>query len=318
MGLPRNLFFVRHGESEGNVALNAAKHGDESHFTEEYMNRPGRAWALSPVGVEQATAAGLWLQKELERISAERLQELQDSRLRSLILDEDADHDEKASSRFYVSPLVRTKETASYLSLTNLGASRLWRLNRSIRERDWGDIELMTKTAYREAYPDSAKKERLDPLYWRPPGGESIADVAENRVRNFFDTLHRECNHQDVVAVSHGEFIRAVHLTLTRINDEVYEAWEGLRPPSQEDTSGTKLEHNSRGQLQFTIKNCEIFHYTRQNPFDPHEYSSRVSWFRRARPVLNGATGEWTVEINQDWTPIVYSWMDNDSLLNSH
>ncbi len=49
-GMPTDLFLVRHGESEGNVALNAAKAGDRSYLTEDYLARTTLDYRLSPEG----------------------------------------------------------------------------------------------------------------------------------------------------------------------------------------------------------------------------------------------------------------------------
>lgn len=48
--MPTDLFLVRHGESEGNVALNAAKAGDRSYLTEDYLARTTLDYRLSPEG----------------------------------------------------------------------------------------------------------------------------------------------------------------------------------------------------------------------------------------------------------------------------
>ena len=45
---PLELVFVRHGESEGNVAVKAAENGDTSYFTEEFRKRHSSTWDLHP------------------------------------------------------------------------------------------------------------------------------------------------------------------------------------------------------------------------------------------------------------------------------
>lgn len=268
MGLPRNLFLIRHGESVGNVAMAAAKKKDYSFFTEEYKSRPGRSWELSETGVKQAQAMGVWLRENVAMADTTRL-------------------------RNYVSPLVRTKRTAAHLNLVQGGEEATWWYNRSIRERDWGEIELMPTYEYREAFEINAIKEKLDPLYWRPPGGESIADLACGRVREFFDTLHRECDGWDVFAVSHGEYMRALLLAITRSDDETYAEWE----------------HDDN----MKIKNCETFHFTREDPFTG-AYTGRVVAYRRIRPELQ-EDGTWQARVVQDWTPIEYRHPKTSDLL---
>lgn len=302
MVMPNHLLTIRHGESEGNVAMAAAKKGDLSLFNEDYVNKPGRKWALSPTGVLQAQAMGEWVRAQ-DRAGAFGAP--------------------AAPRRHYVSPLTRTRHTAAHLGLTQPGGEAIeWRLNRSIRERDWGDIETMSKDAYREAYPDSAIKERIDPLYWRPPGGESIADVT-GRVVSFYDTLHRECEGQTVVAVTHGEFIRAHLLTITRANDEDYWIWDEGFPTAETETlpAAPSLDYTSAlaelfgGRLK--IPNCTTFHLSRLAPDeDPagEPSSSRMAYLRIAAPVQTQA-GAWAVDLVQDWTEFELKLFTNEDLL---
>ena len=301
--LPNHLIFVRHGESEGNVAMAAAKNGDLSHFNESYVNTPGRKWGLSPVGEKQAQAMGEWLRSEDEA---------------------GAFGDVNGPRRHYASPLTRTRHTAAHLGLTDsTGASVEWRLNRALRERDWGDIETMTKSAYREAYPDSALKEKIDPLYWRPPGGESIADVAGNRVLSFYDTLHRECSEQTVFAVTHGERIRADLLTITRANDEDYWIWDEGFPTDNSEILPAAPNHDYSSQLanlfggKLKIPNCATFHLSRFAPdSDPAgpDATPRMAYLRIAAPVKD-SHGNWVGEVTQDWTEFELKLFTNDDLL---
>lgn len=230
MSMPNHLFLVRHGESEGNIAQAMAWAGDLSAFTDEYVTTPGRQWSLTERGRKQAEIAGTWLQAQIE------------------LIEQAAGPSWPVPVRRYASPYRRTKQTAGLLGLRDDGRDAQWYLNRTLRERDWGDIETIPKARFARApeYALNASKRRIDPLYWRPPGGESISDVADNRVRNFLDTLHRECSGQIVVAVTHGEFIRAARTVLERVDDETYVAWE-TDPASR-------------------IRNCEIFHYSRVDP----------------------------------------------------
>lgn len=273
--MPNHLFLVRHGESQGNVASNRAKEGDESLYTDEFVTIPGRRWELTDVGRRQAELVGEWLQGELLRLA----------------------HAQAGERRHYVSPYVRTRQTAGCLGLEIDGDSAEWVLNRSIRERDWGDIETVPRRVFHEdqAYARNAAKKAIDPLYWRPPGGESITDVADNRVRNFLDTLHRECSSGTVIAVTHGEFIRAARLVLERVDDETYSAWES-------DTSTR-------------IHNAEVLQYSRLDVRSPGwsgDVHPRLAYLRRVRPHAR----EGRVEIGE-WQPIVYPLVKNDDLRSS-
>jgi len=235
MSMPNNLVLVRHGESEGNVATRAGKAGNLDIFTDEFRERPGHDWRLTPTGVEQARITGLWIARFI------------------------LDNGNAAFERFYVSPHRRTRETAGHLALMNAHWLKVPRL----RERDWGDIESMSRQEYAEKYPDNARKKRIDSLYWRPPGGESIAQVSETRVQRFFDTLHREASGQSVIAVTHGEFIWATRFELERMGHEEWAV--------------------SESDAAQKIKNCQVVQYSRVDP-ESGSQSSKVLWVRSVCP----------------------------------
>lgn len=263
MAMPKDLVLVRHGESEGNVAVKAAANGDFQYHTDAYYTTPGHRWRLTGKGRAQAAAMGAYLA--------------------SLGIQFD---------RYYVSPFVRTRETAGHLSLP--GAH--WRLNRAIRERDWGDIGSLTLQEFAEnpVYKQNALMKELDPLYWTPPGGESIAHVAENRVRNFLSTLHREMSGKSVLAVTHGEFMWANRLVLERMDDEEFAALDA----NDDDPS-------------IPIKNAEALIYKREDPVTG-EMNKRLSFLRRARPVFDGE--RWVVH-ESDWMEITYQEYTSEELL---
>jgi len=272
MTMPRNLFFVRHGESEGNVANQKAKTGDLSSFTDEFVTTPGRKWKLTEKGEAQARLAGEWLQKELNRVAV------------------------SSDRRNFVSPYVRTRQTAGYLGLQYRGKSVEWFVNRTLRERDWGDIDSIPKKLFLDdpAYKWNSQKEKQDPLYWRPPGGESIQDVAENRVRNFLDTLHRECGDHTVVAVTHGEFMRAARIILERVSDELYDEWE-----------------NSNEEK---IHNCMILQYSKENETSRSQIKipgTHLQCVRKVYPVVE----ENRMEIGP-WIKLNFTKPTNEDLLS--
>lgn len=219
MGMPTDLMLVRHGQSTGNVATHAARNGDESHFTDEFTTTPGHQWELTATGRAQAQVTGAWLEQF------------------------------GVAVRYYCSPFVRTRQTAAALGLSE-GREPTWRLNRDLRERDWGDIGSVPDSVFRSRpeYELNAVARDTDPLYWCPPNGESLARVAENRVRNFLDTLHRTTGKGRVVAVTHGETMLAFRLMLERLSDEEFAAL--LRDRAQRPV------------------NAEVFHYSQVRPAD--------------------------------------------------
>ena len=76
--------------------------------------------------------------------------------------------------------------------------------------------------------------------------GESIADVAENRVHNLLTSLNRKSDAESVVMVSHGDLMLALMLTLEDLSDE-----EFMRRAASDE---------------WKITNCTCFHYSRRDP----------------------------------------------------
>lgn len=244
MAMPDQLVFVRHGESEGNVAMNSAKKGDESFYTDEFIMKPGRQWRLTAEGVKQAQLAGKWI---LDNIGDDFF-------------------------RYYVSPYVRTRETAANLQLPKAA----WKISRRLRERDYGDVGSIPESQVKDLFPHNDQMRMIDFLYWRPVGGESMADV-QQRVREFFDTLHRECSEKSVLVVAHGEFISS--------------AWAELGYLADEEWHELGLSQDKK------IRNCHIQIFTRINP-KTGERDQYLRWYKRI-DIVNDAQDTGWVEIKR-------------------
>lgn len=257
--MPKNLILVRHGQSEANVIQRADKAGDQALFSEETMLVADRSWRLTDAGVAQAHAAGRWITDNVDPLD-----------------------------RCITSPYVRTRETAANLQLD--GA--LWEENRVVRERSWGEISPLPRKVFEEQYAHNALLRRKDPLYWAPPAGESIANVAENRVRNMLSTLHRESSEDNVLVVTHGDFMWSTRLVLERWSDEVF------------------LRYDKDKEM--TIFNCTVLHYTRIDP-DTGEIAPWMRWVRAAHPFCDRTTGVWRM-VEQPWQRFDRDYLSNEDL----
>lgn len=253
MAMPNDLVLVRHGHSEGNLILGNSKKGDDSLLTDEVRETPGHRWRLTPEGRIQAQMAGKWI---IDNIST-------------------------SFDRYYASPFVRTRETAGLLGLPDAE----WRLDQRLRERDWGEINSVPQSQHQKEYPNNALVKKIDSLYWRPPAGESIADV-RLRVRNLFDTLHRECDGKSVIVVTHGEFMSAARAGLEYLSDE-----EWVR----RDTDPA-----------YKLFNTHILHYSRRDP-NTGEAGKYVSWMRSI--CTNKG-------IDSGWTPLKRQRFSNEELFD--
>lgn len=198
MTMPRNLVLVRHGESEGNVAVKMSKGGDHSAFTDDFMERHSSQWRLTDLGVEQARQAGVWIR---ENIGEE-------------------------FGRYYTSEYERAKETAALLGLPEA----IWYRTYSLRERNWGDLDVLSEQMKKIRFAEALRRRQSDGLYWTPPNGESHADLC-SRLNDILGTLHRECTDMNVIIVCHGEVIRAFRFLLERWTPRQFAEKDSSRNP---------------------------------------------------------------------------------------
>ena len=147
MGMPLDLYVIRHGESEANVIISAGEQGDNSLYTQDNVTVPDRSWRLTATGRKQADCIGRWL------VSQQPL-----------------------FDRYLVSPYVRTRETAATMALPKAK----WEETRVLRERSWGEINTITKDDFKTNYARNWMFKNTDPLYWRPPAGESLMLTLED------------------------------------------------------------------------------------------------------------------------------------------
>jgi broad specificity phosphatase PhoE len=242
MSMPNHLVMVRHGESEGNFVHAAHINGDNSYLTDEYRQRQGHEWRITPKGVEQAQAAGIWITQNI----------LEAYNMANFDL-------------HLYSPHRRCRETAGHLELPNAS----WRLNRLLREREWGELAGLLESEHAEKYPENYAWMKADPLHWAPVGGESISQTADNRVRGVFDTLHRYHENNkvnSVVCAAHGEFMWASDLLLDYMLNEDYQ-----------------IAGNDKSRK---INNGQVVHRTRLSPEDG-EQADYLKWHRSVWPWAN-------------------------------
>jgi 2,3-bisphosphoglycerate-dependent phosphoglycerate mutase len=146
------LILVRHGESAGNVAREHAEASGEDVIAIEWRDADT---PLSDHGRAQAEALGAWLRERAAPIG-----------------------------QVWSSPYVRARDTAQ-LALDAAGLAHPITLDERLRDRELGVLDRLTSVGIRRRQPEEAeRRRRLGKLYYRPPGGESWADVAL-RLRSF-------------------------------------------------------------------------------------------------------------------------------------
>jgi broad specificity phosphatase PhoE len=189
---PDMLWIVRHGESSGNVARDAAEAAGQA-----VIDIPVRDVdvPLSKRGEEQASALGRWF-GQMPR--------------------------EQRPSIVLVSPYARARETA-IIALESAGIAReeiTYIVDERLREKEFGIFDRLTKVGIQQKYPEQAEyKTALGKFYHRPPGGESWCDVIL-RLRSVIDTMTREYRKERVLIVSHQVVVNCFRYLLERMTEE--------------------------------------------------------------------------------------------------
>ncbi len=188
---PERLWIVRHGESAGNVARDAA-------------NRDGLAVIdiagrdvdvdLSPLGRRQAASLGRWF-AEME--AHERPEVVA------------------------VSPYVRARNTAGLIEEAGgFDPDHALVVDERLREKEFGILDRLTSLGIRERYPDQAEfRQILGKFYHRPPGGESWCDMIL-RLRSALDTIALHHAQRRVLVVGHQVVVLCMRYLIENMTEE--------------------------------------------------------------------------------------------------
>lgn len=184
----RELILVRHGESTANVAATAAEREGA-----EVVDAPLRDAdvPLTGVGVAQARALGAWL--------------------RSL-------PDEAFPGSLWSSPFLRAVDTATIV-MSDQRVPLPPRIDERLRDRELGVLDALTHRGVALRLPgEAARRVRLGKFYYRPPGGESWADVVL-RVRAVLNEVDRDCDGGRVLVVAHDAVILLIRYVCERMTE---------------------------------------------------------------------------------------------------
>jgi broad specificity phosphatase PhoE len=189
---PRTLWIVRHGQSAGNVARDAAEAAGHAWINVEHRDIDV---PLSDLGVEQSLALGRWF---ATLPAPERPQ---------VILS---------------SPYVRARETARLLMQEaglQHGRDVRLRLDERLREKEFGILDRLTKHGIRERYPElHEQRSHVGKFYFRPPGGESWCDVIL-RLRSVTEMVAREHAGQRVLVVAHQVIVNCMRYLVEDLDE---------------------------------------------------------------------------------------------------
>ena len=181
------LILIRHGQSASNVAFPEA---DAQGLMESGLTGRDTDVELTDLGVRQATAVGRWLAALPE-----------DLRPQVAI----------------TSPYLRARETwriaaeASGLDFPPPATDD------RLVDRLLGDLEMLTRAAVADRFPDEAARRREAGEYeYIPPQGESFAGI-EVRLRSFLDDLNRDHTGERVVVVAHDAVVLMMRAVIEKL-----------------------------------------------------------------------------------------------------
>jgi broad specificity phosphatase PhoE len=188
---PQTIWVVRHGQSAGNVARDAAEAAGLPliDIATRDMDTP-----LSDLGRDQARALGRWFGQ------------MSDVQRPNVVL---------------CSPYVRARETARIVAET-AGLQRdeiTFNMDERLREKEFGILDRLTRHGIVQKYPELAdQRGHVGKFYFRPPGGESWCDVIL-RLRSVVDTITREYRRERVLVVAHQVTVSCFRYLFERLDE---------------------------------------------------------------------------------------------------
>jgi broad specificity phosphatase PhoE len=188
---PKQLWIVRHGESAGNVARDAADLAGHARIdiAERDVDVP-----LSELGRQQADALGAWFGT------------LAHSGQPDVIL---------------ASPYKRALQTADAIA-RHLSRHHeiIIKSDERLREKEFGILDRLTRRGIEELHPDQAEFRRiLGKFYHRPPAGESWCDVIL-RLRSMLDTISLHYADRRVLIVAHQVVVLCMRYIIENLSEE--------------------------------------------------------------------------------------------------
>ena len=187
---PQEIWLVRHGQSAGNVARDAAEAaaGLRVDIAERDVDVP-----LSELGRRQSQALATWF------AALPRAQQP------NVVLH---------------SPYVRAAQTAQIvMERLDREAMTAVHADERLREKEFGILDRLTVRGIADQYPDLYEQRRhVGKFYFRPPGGESWCDVIL-RLRSVLDTLTREYCRERVLIVGHQVIVNCFRYLLERMDE---------------------------------------------------------------------------------------------------
>ncbi len=226
---PDVLYLVRHGESAGNVAREAALLAGEREIDVDVRDVDV---PLSPLGEQQSVALGRWFAALKE---------------------------EARPNVILTSPYVRARNTAEIVAkAAGLGEDAYTLVvDERLREKEFGILDRLTKVGIEAYHPEQAEFRRLlGKFYHRPPGGESWCDVIL-RLRNAVEMISREYCAERVLLVCHSVVVLCMRYLLEHMTEDQILAIDRAEEIANCSVTSYRYDSNARprGMLKLDLFN---------------------------------------------------------------
>jgi len=187
---PARLWIIRHGQSAGNVARDAAHEAqlDRIGLTARDVDVP-----LSALGERQADALGHWF----SQYGADERPDIQLS-----------------------SPYCRSLQTARrFRDAGGAAADEVICMDERLREKEFGILDGLTTHGVANVFPEQADfRKLLGKFYHRPPGGESWCDVIL-RLRSLLDTVSLHYAERRVMIFAHQVVVLCLRYIIENLDE---------------------------------------------------------------------------------------------------
>lgn len=204
----KNIFIVRHGQSEANANVRGLLSKENKYIIDS-------AFDITPLGYEQAQSTA---KKILDKVTSEQ-------------------PFQHKGYTLFVSPYIRTRSTALALESVLSGPMELVKKIEDPRlvEQDFGDFDFQYRDKWPEISPHSFEVnqakyyDETGRFFARLENGENLLDVY-NRVSIFVTTrLEREMDNSKVenyIIVTHGNTMRILRMFLQNLPIESFRSME--------------------------------------------------------------------------------------------
>ncbi|QCB55701.1 histidine phosphatase family protein [Sphingopyxis sp. PAMC25046] len=188
---PSILWIVRHGQSAGNVARDAADAAGDLRIGLDHRDVDV---PLSKLGEEQSRALGEWFASGEE-----------DGRPEVML----------------ASPYLRALQTAEiFRGAGGCAPEEKICVDERLREKEFGILDGLTRAGIEASQPEQARyRALLGKFYHRPPGGESWCDVIL-RLRSLLDTVSLHYGGRRVMIVAHQVVVLCLRTIIENLGEK--------------------------------------------------------------------------------------------------